>query len=71
MRFAIFDQMEAQPAALAEVYAQRLALLEAADQAGFWCYFKSEHHFTPLDTAPSVSTWLASVAARTSNLRIG
>ena len=71
MKFAMFDQMESQARPLHEVYAERLSLLEAADQAGFWCYFKSEHHFTPLDTAPSVSTWLASVAARTSNLRIG
>ncbi len=26
---------------------------------------------TPLDTAPSISTWLAAVAARTTRMRIG
>ena len=71
MRFAIFDQMERLDTPLHQVYRDRLALLEAADQAGFWCYFKSEHHMTPLDTAPSISTWLAAVAARTSRIRIG
>lgn len=71
MRFAIFDQMERLDTPLHEVYRDRLALLEAADQAGFWCYFKSEHHMTPLDTAPSISTWLAAVAARTTRMRIG
>lgn len=44
MRFAIFDQMERLDTPLQQVYQDRLALLEAADQAGFWCYFKSEHH---------------------------
>jgi alkanesulfonate monooxygenase SsuD/methylene tetrahydromethanopterin reductase-like flavin-dependent oxidoreductase (luciferase family) len=71
MRFAIFDQMERLDIPLHQVYRDRLALLEAADQAGFWCYFKSEHHLTPLDTAPSISTWLAAVAARTTRMRIG
>ncbi|PON13490.1 LLM class flavin-dependent oxidoreductase, partial [Candidatus Entotheonella serta] len=71
MRFAIFDQMEQLDTPLHQVYRDRLALLEAADQAGFWCYFKSEHHMTPLDTAPSISTWLAAVAARTTRMRIG
>lgn len=71
MRFAIFDQMERLDTPLHQVYQDRLALLEAADQAGFWCYFKSEHHMTPLDTAPSISTWLAAVATRTTRMRIG
>jgi alkanesulfonate monooxygenase SsuD/methylene tetrahydromethanopterin reductase-like flavin-dependent oxidoreductase (luciferase family) len=71
MRFAIFDQMERLDTPLHRVYQDRLALLEAADQVGFWCYFKSEHHMTPLDTAPSISTWLAAVAARTIRMRAG
>lgn len=71
MRVAIFDQMERLDTPLHQVYQDRLALLEAAEQAGFWCYFKSEHHMTPLDTAPSISTWLAAVAARTTQMRIG
>jgi alkanesulfonate monooxygenase SsuD/methylene tetrahydromethanopterin reductase-like flavin-dependent oxidoreductase (luciferase family) len=71
MHFAIFDQMERLDTPLHQLYRDRLALLEAADQAGFWCYFKSEHHMTPLDTAPSIRTWLAAVAARTTRIRVG
>ncbi|MEE2782719.1 MAG: LLM class flavin-dependent oxidoreductase [Pseudomonadota bacterium] len=71
MRFAIFDQMEAVSRPLHQVYTERLELVEAADQAGYWCYFKSEHHLTPLDTAPSISSWLAAIAARTTRMRIG
>jgi len=71
MRFAIFDQVERVDRPLHDVYADRLRLLEVADEAGFWCYFKAEHHLTPLDTAPSISTWLAAVASRTTRMRIG
>lgn len=71
MRFALFDQMENVNKPLQNLYSDRLKLLQSADEAGFWCYFKSEHHFTPLDVAPSISTWLAAVAARTTRMRIG
>ncbi len=71
MRFALFDQVEHTGQPLHKVYADRLRLLQVADEAGFWCYFKSEHHFTPLDVAPSLGAWLAAVAARTSKMRIG
>lgn len=71
MRFGIFDQMEKVDVPLHQVYEDRLELLKRADEAGFWCYFKSEHHLTPLDTAPSISVWLAAVAQNTTNLRIG
>ena len=71
MRFGMFDQMEKAAAPPGRMYQDRIRLLEIADAAGFWCYFKSEHHLTPLDMAPSTSTWLAAVAARTNNLRVG
>lgn len=71
MRFAMFDQMEKRAVAPGQMLRDRLELLEAADQAGFWCYFKSEHHLTSLDMAPSTSTWLAAIAARTTDLRVG
>ncbi|MEM7114523.1 MAG: LLM class flavin-dependent oxidoreductase [Chloroflexota bacterium] len=71
MRFGIFDQMERKATPLNKMYQDKLALLELADEAGFWCYFKSEHHLTPLDMSPSTSTWLSAVVARTRNIRVG
>ena len=71
MRFGMFDQMERTTAPIGEMYRDRLRLLEVADEAGFWCYFKSEHHLTPLDMAPSTSTWLSAIVARTTSLRVG
>ncbi|MDH3684395.1 MAG: LLM class flavin-dependent oxidoreductase [Acidimicrobiia bacterium] len=67
----MFDQMERTSVSPGQMYRDRLRFLEVADEAGFWCYFKSEHHFTPLDMAPSVSTWLSAVLARTADLRVG
>ncbi len=71
MRFAMFDQMENRGVSPAEMFRDRLRLLEVADEAGFWGYFKSEHHLTSLDMAPSTSTWLSAVVARTKKLRVG
>ena len=71
MRFGIFDHMEQRDVPLGELYEQRLQLLEAAEEAGFWCYHKAEHHFTPLDAAPSSNVFLAAASQRTTRIRFG
>ena len=71
MRFGIFDHLERRDVALSALYERRLQLLEAADEAGFWCYHKAEHHFTPLDAAPSSNVFLAAASQRTSRIRFG
>ena len=71
MRFGIFDHMEHADVALGDLYEQRLQLLEAADEAGFWGYHKAEHHFTPLDAAPSSNVFLAAASQRTARIRFG
>ncbi|MGB7300302.1 MAG: LLM class flavin-dependent oxidoreductase [Burkholderiaceae bacterium] len=71
IRFGLFDQSE-QPGnlATADLYRSRLEIAELAEQIGFWGYHKSEHHLTPLDHAPSIGLFLASLAQRTKNLRL-
>ncbi len=71
MRFGMFDQSE-QPGELdlGALYESRLALVERADQAGFWGYHKSEHHMIPLDHAPNVGIFLGAAAQRTSRIRL-
>lgn len=71
MRFGIFDHMELTSSTLAELYEERLRMLEYADAAGFWCYHKAEHHFTPLDAAPSSTVFLAAASQRTQRIRLG
>ena len=71
MRFGIFDHMELGAGELAQLYEERLRMLEVADEAGFWCYHKAEHHFTPLDAAPSSTVFLAAASQRTDRIRLG
>ena len=71
MRFGIFDHMEASGAPLGQLYSERLDMLAYADDAGFWCYHKAEHHLTPLDAAPSANVFLAAASQRTTKLRMG
>lgn len=72
LRFGIFDWIdENHTLPLAELYEQRLQLLEYADRAGFWCYHLAEHHGTPLGMAPSPNLFLAAAAQRTRRLRLG
>lgn len=70
MRFGIFDHVEVQ-GSLESLYEDRLQMLETADQAGFWCYHKAEHHHTVLDAAPSSNVFLAAASQRTERIRLG
>ena len=71
MRFGIFDHMEMSGGSLGQLYRERLEMLAAADEAGFWCYHKAEHHLTPLDAAPSANVFLAAASQRTERIRMG
>ena len=71
MHFGIFDWIDRNPATLQQTYEDRLRLLEAADEAGFFCYHLAEHHATPLGMAPSPGIFLAAAAQRTHRIRLG
>jgi len=65
MKFGIFDHIDDAGIPLGQLYAERLAIAEAYDRAGFYGYHVAEHHATPLGVAPSPGVWLAAVAQRT------
>ena len=71
MRFGIFDQIEVSGEPLHQLYKERLEYVKAADQAGFWCYHKSEHHMIALDAAPSIGLFFAAAAQHTERIRFG
>jgi alkanesulfonate monooxygenase SsuD/methylene tetrahydromethanopterin reductase-like flavin-dependent oxidoreductase (luciferase family) len=71
VKFGVFDHMDEGGVPLGELYANRLALVEAYDRAGIHAYHLAEHHSTPLGCAPSPGLFLAAVAQRTTNLRFG
>ncbi len=71
LRFGVFDQLEHPGnSPLHELYRDRIQLAVRAEEAGFWGWHKSEHHLIPLDAAPSINLFLASVIERTSRLRV-
>ena len=69
--FGIFDWIDRRPIPLGQLYEERLALVAAADEAGFFGYHIAEHHQTPLGMAPSPSVFLAAVAQRTRRIHFG
>jgi alkanesulfonate monooxygenase SsuD/methylene tetrahydromethanopterin reductase-like flavin-dependent oxidoreductase (luciferase family) len=69
--FGLFDWIDRGGRPIDALYRERLALVEAADEAGFHAYHLAEHHGTPLGMAPSPSVFLAAVAARTRRIRFG
>jgi alkanesulfonate monooxygenase SsuD/methylene tetrahydromethanopterin reductase-like flavin-dependent oxidoreductase (luciferase family) len=71
MDFGVFDHLDRNDLALAAYYEDRLKLVEAYDQAGFYSYHLAEHHSTPLGMAPSPSVFLSALAQRTRKLRFG
>ena len=71
VEFGVFDHVDRGDGPLGELYASRLALVEAYDAAGFRTYHVAEHHATSLGMAPSPGVYLAAVAQRTRRLRFG
>lgn len=72
MKFGIFDHLEMRrDVSQAETFADRLKLIEQADQAGFHCWLTAEHHHSPLCMAPNQMVFLASAAARTTRIGLG
>src|ERR1700687_4642927 len=64
--FGVFDWIDRGTGPVNRLYEERLKLLEAADDAGFFCYHLAEHHATPLGMAPSPALFLAAAAIRSS-----
>ena len=71
VQFGLFDWIDRRAAPLAQIYEDRLQLIEAADEAGFFCYHLAEHHQTPLGMAPSPGLFLAAAAQRTRRIHLG
>ena len=71
MRFGIFDYIDDRDEPLEKTFEDRLALLQAAEAAGFYGYHLTEHHATPLSMTPSPSVFLAAAARETRRIRLG
>jgi alkanesulfonate monooxygenase SsuD/methylene tetrahydromethanopterin reductase-like flavin-dependent oxidoreductase (luciferase family) len=69
--FGLFDWVDRGAESVDQLYKDRLRLLEAADEAGFFCYHLAEHHATPLGMAPSPALFLTAATQHTSRIRLG
>src|ERR1700758_5145443 len=69
--FGVFDWIDRGTQPLSQLYEDRLQLLAAADEAGFFCYHLAEHHATPLGMAPSPALFLTAATQRTRRIRLG
>ena len=65
MKFGAFDHLDRGIVSTAEQYEERLRLVEAYEESGwFHAFHMTEHHGTPLGMAPCPSIFLAAVAQR-------
>jgi alkanesulfonate monooxygenase SsuD/methylene tetrahydromethanopterin reductase-like flavin-dependent oxidoreductase (luciferase family) len=72
MKFGAFDHLDRGIVTTSEQYEERLQLVEAYEESGwFHAFHMTEHHGTPLGMAPCPSIFLAAVAQRTTTLRLG
>ncbi len=71
-QFGIFDHIEPVPElSLAQIYRERLLLIERYDAAGFYAYHLAEHHTPAVHTlAPSQNVFLGAASQRTRQLRL-
>ncbi|HLH22969.1 MAG TPA: LLM class flavin-dependent oxidoreductase [Chloroflexota bacterium] len=72
LRFGIWDWLDHNRRVdLADLYEQRLRMVEYADRVGFYGYHLAEHHGIPLSMSPSPNLFFVAVAQRTRRLRFG
>ena len=71
IQFGIFDHVELHGDELAaDIYEDRIALLQRAEQAGFYAFHLAEHHGHGLSIAPSAPVFLAGLARETTTLKL-
>jgi alkanesulfonate monooxygenase SsuD/methylene tetrahydromethanopterin reductase-like flavin-dependent oxidoreductase (luciferase family) len=71
MKFGLFDHVEHAGRPLATLFDERLAFVQAADEAGIYCLHVAEHHATPLNMVPVPGVYLGAVARATKRIRLG
>jgi alkanesulfonate monooxygenase SsuD/methylene tetrahydromethanopterin reductase-like flavin-dependent oxidoreductase (luciferase family) len=71
MKVGLFDHIENGERPTAQLFDERLAFIQAADAAGFYCLHLAEHHQTPLNMVPVPGVYLGALARTTKQIRLG
>ncbi len=69
--FTVMDHHPAMPRTLPELYAQTIREAELADKLGYDTFYVAEHHFHEYGVVPDPAVFLATVAQRTTRIRLG
>jgi alkanesulfonate monooxygenase SsuD/methylene tetrahydromethanopterin reductase-like flavin-dependent oxidoreductase (luciferase family) len=71
LEFGLFDWLEfSHETPLAQIFEDRLRMLELADELGFYAYHVAQHEGTPLSLDGSPSVVIASAVQRTQRLKL-
>ena len=71
MKVGLFDHIEHGERPTAQLFDERLAFIQAADAAGFYCLHLAEHHQTPLNMVPVPGVFMGAVARLTKKIKMG
>jgi alkanesulfonate monooxygenase SsuD/methylene tetrahydromethanopterin reductase-like flavin-dependent oxidoreductase (luciferase family) len=71
MKIGLFDHIEFGERPMATLFDERLAFIQSADAAGFYCLHLAEHHATPLNMVPVPGVFLGAAARLTKQIRLG
>ena len=71
MKVGLFDHIEHGERPIAQLFDERLAFIQAADEAGFYCLHLAEHHQTPLNMVPVPGLFMGAVARLTKRIKMG
>lgn len=72
MKVGLFDHVDrSEDRSFATQLDERLSFVQAADEAGFYCYHVAEHHASPLNMVPVPGAYLGAVARLTRSIRLG
>jgi len=72
MKVGLFDHVDQTgDRSFATQLDERLQFVQAADEAGFYCYHVAEHHASPLNMVPVPGAYLGAVARLTRDIHLG
>lgn len=71
IQFGIFDHIEVRDGKSAEeIYEERIAFLQRAEEGGFYGFHLAEHHGHELSASPTAAVFLAALARETTRLKL-
>jgi len=71
MQVGLFDHVAHSGRPVANLFDERIAFFQAADEAGFYCVHLAEHHASPVNMVPVPGVFLGALAHATKRIHLG